>query len=523
MKMNIKHIFCLLAIAPAFTSCYEDKGNYDYTEVPVITATGLPASLSVVQKADYIELKPSFTSSTEGDINDNPNFEFGCNLWKNGGSFEDTKKRYRDIDSLHTKDIKYFANLDEGTYLAWYTVTDKRTGVTTNFKVPVKVTSSTYEGWLVLCDDKDGNARLDMVSVLSADRVSAVHDLLGDKAEKLKGASCLYYDPWYRYAKGDGIWYCTESGSYSMNATTLKPMYNVAESEFVTPLEGEQVVKMDGTFMGNNFAITDKGNLYRKNAVSYGAAFEDPINTFVVDTDPSFHVAPFIATCANRPQPWQELIAVFYDTDHKQFVSWYQYSANSGKCLMKMEDPEEKLFSYQTGMDMLDMQSTRFNGGVIYSVLRDNEGKRYVYGINYASGNYTQTYAQQMTAPGFDQATTFAYHSQYPYMFYNAGDKVYPYQLLNNTVMNPVTLPGEEVTLLKFNLFKHTQEQLTDHSDEFMAKQYLLIVGSYKKDATDGNGGILRFYKFDQSTGSLTLVDEYTGFGRIKDVAYRER
>ena len=35
-------------------------------------------------------------------------------------------------------------------------VTNKQTGVTTNFKVPVQVTSATYEGWMVLCDDKDG-------------------------------------------------------------------------------------------------------------------------------------------------------------------------------------------------------------------------------------------------------------------------------------------------------------------------------------------------------------------------------
>ena len=56
-----------------------------------------------------------------------------------------------------------------------------------------------------------------------------------------------------------------------------------------------------------------------------------------------------------------------------------------------------------------------------------------------------------------------------------------------------------------------------------LEQQYYLMVGSYKKNVTDGTGGVLRFYKFSQATGELTLVNEYTGFGRIKDVVYRER
>ena len=63
---------------------------------------------------------------------------------------------------------------------------------------------------------------------------------------------------------------------------------------------------------------------------------------------------------------------------------------------------------------------------------------------------------------------------------------------------------------------------LSDQSDAFLEQQYYLIVGSYKT-TDDGKGGTLRFYKFTQATGELSLVKEYTGFGRIKDVVYRER
>lgn len=95
--------------------------------------------------------------------------------------------------------------------------------------------------------------------------------------------------------------------------------------------------------------------------------------------------------------------------------------------------------------------------------------------------------------------------------------------LINHAANLALTLPGEEVTMLKFNLFLHSTTQLSDKSEEFAAQQYQLIVGSYKTSSTDGNGGVLRFYKFDQATGTLTLDKEYEGFARIKNVMYRER
>lgn len=209
MKTITKHtILALLATTAMLASCYEDKGNYTYTEMEEITGDGFPDQISVVQKSDYIELNPTFTSSQNGTIDNNPNYEFGCLLWKSGGTFEDTRTRQKDINKEHTKDIKYFADLDQGDYVIQYMVTNKTTGVTTNFKVPVKVTSATYEGWMVLCDDKDGNARLDLVSRISPTRINVVTNLLGSKDPKLKGARSMYMDAYpFNYYGRNGLWY----------------------------------------------------------------------------------------------------------------------------------------------------------------------------------------------------------------------------------------------------------------------------------------------------------------------------
>ena len=520
-----KHtILALLATTAMFASCYEDKGNYTYTEIEEITGAGFPDEISVVQKSDYIELNPTFTSTQNGTIDDNPNYEFGCLLWKSGGTFEDTKTRQKDINEEHTKNVKYFADMSEGDYVIQYTVTNKTTGVTTNFKVPVKVTSATYEGWMVLCDDKDGNARLDLVSRISPTRINVVTDLLGAKAPKLKGARTMYMDAApFNYYGYNGLWYCTEQGSYSLNEQTLASMYNMATTEFIATPKDEQVVELNGLYMGKKFVVTDKGNIYVKSSRS-GSCYEDPCNTYTNGGNPEFHAAPFVGVSAQRPYDYYASKVLFYDMDNKQFVVMDgSYYGNSSMC-STLDDPSNKLFSYKTGCDLITMVNTSFSGSTVYSVLQDAAKQRYVYGINLSSGQITQTMYEPLTAAtGVDKATSFAFHSQYPYMFYNDGDKVYSYHLINHAANLALTLPGEEVTMVKFNLFLHSTTQLSDKSEEFAAQQYQLIVGSYKTSSTDGNGGVLRFYKFDQATGTLTLDKEYEGFARIKNVMYRER
>ncbi len=527
MNIKFKHICGMMVAAATLTSCYEDKGNYDYTEVEDISATGFPKQINVVQKADYIELSPSFTSTQNGAIDNNPNYEYSCMLWKSGGTFPDTKTRQKEIDTDHAKDVKYFADLSEGNYVIQYMVTNKQTGVTTNFKVPVKVTSSTYEGWMVLCDDKDGYANMDMVSVLSETRKETVHNILGAKAPKLKGArSMMMYARPSNYAAGDDMWYNTDEGTYSLNQRTLEALYNVTATEFMVTPKDEQVIANACMYLyGYSLCVTDKGNVYAKSSSS-GAVYEDPVNTFTNGGALEFHAAPFIGVCMSRSgyDYYYNQKAILYDKDHQQFVSFDGSSNGNHTACSKIDDPENKLFSYQTGKDMIAMVNTAFSGGTTYAVMEDAAKKRYVYGINMTGGQLVQSLYEPLSAPDVDKATSFAFHSQYPYMFYNDGDKVYTYHLMNHTANVGLTLPGEEVTMVKFNLFYHQRTStLFNKSDEFMAQQYMLIVGSYKKDNTDGNGGVLRFYKFDQATGTLTLAEQYDGFGKIKDVMYRER
>ena len=72
--------------------------------------------------------------------------------------------------------------------------------------------------------------------------------------------------------------------------------------------------------------------------------------------------------------------------------------------------------------------------------------------------------------------------------------------------MNNIALgENETVTMLKFNLYRQCSlSDLNNQSDEFMARQYELMVGSYNTAAPDNNGGKLGFYPVDGVNNSVT-------------------
>lgn len=141
------------------------------------------------------------------------------------------------------------------------------------------------------------------------------------------------------------------------------------------------------------------------------------------------------------------------------------------------------------------------------------------------AGFVQESVYENLNAPDFDKATVFAFHSQFPYMFYGVGNKVYLHNLGTNTTyeMTNVGLnANEEVTMLKFNLY-HNNYWWPEPTEEFMARQYELMVGTYDNSVSGVNGGKLGFYKVDGMNNSITKRVEYSGFARIKDVRYRER
>ena len=147
MKINAIVLFLFVF---SLCACFDDKGNYDYREVAEITIENVPEVIEVLGNSDHIVVKPKVVSSLEGEITgDNANFEFSYKIEIKGGGTIESGQRWVDLNPAKTLDLDTLAAFVANTYIGWFSVTDKRSGVQTSATFDIKVSSPTYEGWMV--------------------------------------------------------------------------------------------------------------------------------------------------------------------------------------------------------------------------------------------------------------------------------------------------------------------------------------------------------------------------------------
>lgn len=537
MKFNIFTIATIALSASVLTACYEDKGNYTYSDIEEVTVE-FPANISAMERSENLVFAPVVTSSLNGTIKaDDPNYEYTCRL-RYQHTDENGKTQYwYDINPDKTKDINFMPDVPASSYSMWYTVTNKNTGVTHNFKGSVSIISTTSEGWMVLSNNgAEKRVRLDMVYTDSKGEQKVRKGVFPETSPEIFGATSLIMRPAYLTSTGDRIMLTANSGSYMLNSTTLAATegQTIRNTYFASPsFPGEVITHLPiynaGTYEAyTDVCVTTEGNCYGIYTYSAGASFEFVMNTDQQTNDPTYKVSPFIGS--SQARPGNSAQALFYDITNKRFMVFNRQLAGnyaSGRVLYQPQEPENANYSFVTGMDIVDMESTRFSDGEVFAVLQDNTGHRHVYGVMVNSTSTSTTMQQgnkysDIYAESFDDADDYAFHSQYPFMFYCKGNKVYCYDLGTRTLMSTLQLnAGERVTKLKFNLYQAASlNNLNNQSEDFMNMQFKLIVCS----TTGGeDGGIVRFYDIS-STGQMTQYKEFTGFGEeIVDVTYRKR
>lgn len=527
---KISKIFAASLLLVSLTGCYEDKGNYTYSEIEEVTVT-FPSNISAMQGTEYIEFDPEVVSSINGPISaDNPDYAFDCKLYKSYTDEYGVSQRWTPMDPEGTKAVKFFADFSAGNYYFWYTVTNKKTDVTFNFKGNCSVISTTSEGWMVLSNDgSDKHVRLDLIFEDSKGVEHVRQDLFDDNAPVMHDAKKLVLSPTL-YSTGDQIALITGEGSQFLHPQTMQFMAagNIKLSDFVLSTTPGEIVNWSQIFNNSwispltKTCVTDLGNVYGVTSSGAGAAFEYPMNTDVPGNPATYQVSEFIGTGQSRPG--NSYGALYYDITNKRFVGWYRY-ASEPRLLNVLRDPENAKFSFQTGMDIVYMEGTAFNN-IVWSVLQDASGKRYLYGIivEGATADFPQEGRYEINAPDFDTADDYTFHPRTGLMFYSKDNKIYCYSIYNARLLDTLTLEaGEKVTMIKFNNIQNmTPENVNHWEGKLELDRYRLIVGS-----TTGaeNGGVVRFYDVDDlGTGKMTLNREYTGFGQeIVDVTYRER
>lgn len=312
-------------ILPFCMACFEDKGNYDYVEVDEITVEGIPSTLEVLGYVEHIQVTPKITSATEGEITaDNPNYTFQYKLgYKGMGSLGENGEAWVDITPESGFNLDVPANYSANSYVCWFTITDKRTNVVTSCTFDIIISSTTSEGWLVLCNEgEEERVRLDMISRLSSTRTEPIYDV-AKGMPVLHHATSIGFLP-QMSIPGDEISVFSEEGSYMLNPETLESndLMEFNLNQFALD-PGETMIK-EVPFPASSynwqvkyrFAFS-KDNVYLEDATSGGSAYGFPLNTLTAGSGAEFKVAPYVGFSWVRP--WSAAYganALFYDIEN---------------------------------------------------------------------------------------------------------------------------------------------------------------------------------------------------------------
>ena len=507
-----------LIVCSVACACSQDKGNYDYIDLNEPHVSGI-ADMNVLTFS-RLEISPVIEGGDFGA----DNYSFQWKVLDNVGQTDPV------VIGEH-RDLDYEVTLAPASYTLFFTITELATGLYWQHDCQLTVSSSTSEGWMVLCSDQ-GRARLDFVSSVTG---VAARDVLKDNgmpqmngprriqwlSDKTDAASPYYLltdDGATRLGKDSFEWKPEYDFAYEVAVQDKLVPHSIVSSGF-----GKMVVSGDKAHYCEIMGIDGL----------YGSA---------VNKD--FAVAPYVGANVLASQVYAA-VYLLYDTDNKRMMAYCPLLATNDlgglDPLATMDEMGQiaegmapgagvlgnAFGAWPEGYDCLYMENTRYDPGnakmgLTYVVLTDGENC-YLYGVQmgdmlrYADCTYVlgKGYYGEITQCRdiIHADALYAFSSLKNYMYYAVGSKVYRVDLSMQDIKEELQfeLPGERITCLKFNLYQQGGN---------MARSYDLIV------ATEKNGeGVLRVYEGRESDGDFRNVEPevYTGFAEIKDVTYKER
>lgn len=510
------------------SSCADDKGNYDYTDLNNITIDGISKDITALSYAN-LEITPVFKNFDPAE--DQYDFE-----WQAIQMFGD-----RETEVIGTnKNLNYMVELLPGAYTLLYTIKEKGSEIYYREEMNLQVNSVTSEGWLVLCSDNN-RARLDMVSKITGE---TYHDLLAHSdMPEMQNPYSIVYLPSYQGDANSPFYLLAENG-----ATRL------GKDDFVWKPEFDMSYEMGNGRAVFPYSIT--ASAYSKMFVSKGDAFfcdysmQDGLYGLKVNKN---YTASKGIGCNIMTDNIFIPFFLLYDSESKQFMFYNQqlspilgeYEEMLGVSGLKLLETLDGMGeSYISGnafnvpvgeYNYRYMENTKYTpdgggyDGMTYTILtKDNEVHLYGFqmGDLYAGQSPVaecqyiinkRFYGDLSACTDIAKAEHFAFSSLKNYMYYSVKNQVYRVNLSNTplTAEPQFSLSGEEITCLKFYLY--TEENYTNRS-------YDLIVGS-QKSGDESTSGILRVYDGLETEGDFSRVqpkETHEGFAKIVDIIFRE-
>lgn len=486
----MKIYILMIGLAVGLISCYRDLGNYDYREINEVKVLALPDQVKYTGIDSLIVLPVlEYTQEPQGE------YTYEWSVIRTGIMLGADNKA---IVIGQAKELRYFVELPAGKYIATLNVTDETTSLVWKSNFNLTVSSPTYKGWMVLCDDH-GKARLDMMedsgeaSMLSFDILSRTPLPVKHEPWKMQIVTLDMGGSWeiFMLTGEGGVRLVPEDLSWEESNDFPYLMADPA-------LQDCKPQVFCGSATVGTLMIADGNAYWRRHQGS--PLFGRPVNG--VDGR-LVKLAPFIGYQAGESTLFGANNFVLFDEENGNFLKYYR---NDDVCKVIPGFPE--------GYELVFMQNTTYNEGTTYAILKK---EAHYFLFSFLANELKQLDWTEMDIPGLDQIQYFAFDPLYPYLFYADDQALNLYNWLEEPgkrIKPMLSLEGQEVTLLKYNMtFEGSLENGAVYPD-----RYLLI-------GTLDAAGVGTFSMFEPQPNMQELLPAGSNavFSRIVDVTYRER
>ena len=550
MRQTVKLLVALCGLW-MMGSCYEDKGNYDYTELNEISVVSpAPGSYFVIDRYDTLHIEPQL-AFTQGTIDDDQLeylWEMYLDDWANTESKAVVLGNDRNLDALISRPAS------TTHYALVFTVKDRLTGAAYRTSYSVGIQPSVLSGLMVLQDD-GGRCRLDYLASTYAEPSFAQNRHLKDvyavnnDGQSLAGTprgvsfSLVEKSSYEPQVKNLYVW--TDRQVARISSSDFSAEYTDNDLFMVAP-EKIDVACIDRsarysycTIMLNDGQVRA---LNQQATMSYGYQFSRELKSNGSLTG-EMRFAPFVY----EPDLFGSqtgYCAILYDEVGRRFVKVASnYDAEPVIFAFNEQEAENKSTYFDVndiGMDMLWMG--RNYGTFVFAVFVDGTGHRHLYRMrfNVASTTTDATTGEQVVNPqvyrqaagkyDFSAATDgdqakffeggrFAANT----MIYATTRNLYSYDFnaRRAILLNDPFPEGEEITAMRIYNVEYYTANLQAVSGT------LLYVATW--DGQQGrvyefpiNRTTLRLNNRDDADGNLKKpYNVFTGFGRVVDMCVK--
>ncbi|MEY8686718.1 PKD-like family lipoprotein [Bacteroides sp. AN502(2024)] len=499
---------CFIGLTMNLSACYEDRGNYDYSELPHIT----------IQAKDTVHATQFTTLELPVEMNlddyDSKDYEFSWRLWPN-----DIGGVWKQKTIANTKDLSYAVTEIPGSYSLVLTCHNKQSGVNTYKQILLVVQGVITEGWMVL-HEKDGKTDFDLVmSPYFSNRVDKdliLHNVYQSvNGEQLEGRG-VKIGSFFCIGRYQNVTILTDKGGARLDAITMQKIFDISTlMPDMSNWKPENYLFYHYYWSPARFgydAIISNGHFYE-----YSAMGAMGFTTYI---EPILKDEMTYRSAAYAPRYFDYYLAIIYDELGGRFLCFPKHNNGSSTWILQ-EMPDNASGTVCNIKNMhakLRYMDTGFNN-YEYGLFEDwDTHANALYAFNFdASVNVDKAMYSAANCPDIQKADYFALGDLGPVFYYATDRDIYQYDYMGtNTGKKVYSLANNEERITGMKIFKPCVDRFI-RSHPYNNK--VLMISTYNGFSKEGK---LYMYYINVSNGAIDVSSEKVigGFGEILDMEY---